>query len=292
MNETTEAIANTAADLDAAATAATGSGDSLFSMLGQSGVLVTAVLVILVLLSVVSWGIIVAKARQLGRAASQSRAFVDAFWKSKELTDIYENREQFGGAPLAKVFAAGYREFRRALQLREGAAAMTGTLADALPGTDSIERAMRRTINAEVATMERLIPFLATTGSTGPFIGLFGTVWGIMSSFKDISQMKSASIAVVAPGISEALIATAAGLAAAIPAVMAYNYFVNRIRVIENEMHNFTADFLNIAAAQFGAAANPTRGASSARPRSGATPRLDPATEAQLEDRDDTFPGR
>ena len=113
-------------------------------------------------------------------------------------------------------------------------------------GIDNVKRALRRAINTETTRMTQMVPFLATTGNTTPFIGLFGTVWGVMSSFHGIGQKGSASLAVVAPGISEALIATAAGLAAAIPAVVAFNHFMYKIRIIESELQNFSADFLNI----------------------------------------------
>ena len=113
-------------------------------------------------------------------------------------------------------------------------------------GTDNVKRALRRAINTEITKLTQMVPFLATTGNTAPFIGLFGTVWGIMNSFHGIGQKGSASLAVVAPGISEALVATAAGLAVAIPAVIAFNYFTQKIRVIESELQSFSADFLNI----------------------------------------------
>ena len=120
------------------------------------------------------------------------------------------------------------------------------TLRARFSGSENVERALRRAVNTEIAQLTQLTPFLATTGNTTPFIGLFGTVWGIMNSFHDIGQRGSASLAVVAPGISEALVATAAGLAAAIPAVIAFNYYTQRIRSIETELHSFSADFMNI----------------------------------------------
>jgi biopolymer transport protein TolQ len=113
-------------------------------------------------------------------------------------------------------------------------------------GTDNIKRSLRRAITTEMTRMTQMVPFLATTGNTAPFIGLFGTVWGIMNSFVGIGQKGSANLAVVAPGISEALVATAAGLAAAIPAVIAYNFFMSKIRVVESELDSFSADLLNI----------------------------------------------
>jgi biopolymer transport protein TolQ len=118
--------------------------------------------------------------------------------------------------------------------------------APAFSGIANVKRALRRAISSEVTRMTQLVPFLATTGNATPFIGLFGTVWGIMNSFHGIGLRGSASLAVVAPGISEALVATAAGLAAAIPAVIAFNYFMQKIRVVESELESFSADFLNI----------------------------------------------
>jgi biopolymer transport protein TolQ len=124
-------------------------------------------------------------------------------------------------------------------------------MGDELSGLDNITRAMKRSHTAEITHLESLVPFLATTGSTAPFIGLFGTVWGIMIAFQDIGKMGSANLATVAPGISEALIATATGLAAAIPAVIAYNYFNSKIKVLDAEMESFTSDFLNIIKRHF-----------------------------------------
>jgi len=113
-------------------------------------------------------------------------------------------------------------------------------------GVDNVKRALRRGITTETTRMTQMVPFLATTGNTTPFIGLFGTVWGIMGSFQGIGLRGSASLAVVAPGIAEALVATAAGLAVAIPAVIAFNYFMHKIRILESELDSFSADFLNI----------------------------------------------
>jgi biopolymer transport protein TolQ len=121
-----------------------------------------------------------------------------------------------------------------------------GSLREKMVAVDNLKRALRRAVNMELTGLGKTLPFLATTGNTTPFIGLFGTVWGIMNSFRGIGLKGSANLAVVAPGISEALIATAAGLAAAIPAVVAYNYFTSKVHVLESEMHNFSADFLNL----------------------------------------------
>jgi biopolymer transport protein TolQ len=150
------------------------------------------------------------------------------------------------GSPLANVFHAGYVELARVLGAgtSDGQKHYGGDI-------DNIERSLRRAISRETTSLETLIPFLATTGSTAPFVGLFGTVWGIMNSFIAIGAQKNASLDVVAPGIAEALIATAIGLAAAIPAVMAYNYFGRRVAVLNGEMDAFGSDFLNIVRRHF-----------------------------------------
>jgi biopolymer transport protein TolQ len=148
------------------------------------------------------------------------------------------------------VFKVGYLELRKVLKSGEygptQAEKSPPTLAVRSTSSDSVERALRRSVDTEISHLTQLVPFLATTGNTTPFIGLFGTVWGIMNSFHDIGLRGSASLAVVAPGISEALVATAAGLAAAIPAVIAFNHFSQKIRTIETELQSFSADFLNI----------------------------------------------
>jgi biopolymer transport protein TolQ len=215
---------------------------------------VKLVLVVLVLMSLICWFIIGAKLFRLGRATRQSNKFLDIFWESgrgssssswtaERLESIYSQLGVVNTSPLAKVFHAGYVELARVLQGQRGvagAAEMT-----------NVERALRRASINEVTILETMVPFLATTGSTSPFVGLFGTVWGIMNSFMEIGGQKSASLDVVAPGIAEALIATAVGLVAAIPAVMAYNYFLRRIHVLQTEMDAFQSDYLNIVRRHF-----------------------------------------
>jgi biopolymer transport protein TolQ len=149
---------------------------------------------------------------------------------------------------MARIFRVGYMELKKLSQAgRVGTSEGTSDrIAGRISGGENVKRALRRAINSETTRMTQMVPFLATTGNTTPFIGLFGTVWGIMGSFHGIGQRGSASLAVVAPGISEALIATAAGLAVAIPAVIAFNHFMQKIRVMESELISFSADFLNI----------------------------------------------
>jgi biopolymer transport protein TolQ len=181
------------------------------------------------------------KYRYIKKALAESLEFTDYFWKKRDFSDAFNRAKMLRFSPVARVFRAGYVEFKR-LTTPDG----SGTQDFEIPAITSIERALQRSVSAEVGKLNQLVPFLATTGNTAPFIGLFGTVWGIMNSFHGIGQRGSASLAVVAPGISEALVATAAGLAAAIPAVVAYNYFTQKNRIVDGEMRNFSADFLNI----------------------------------------------
>jgi biopolymer transport protein TolQ len=209
--------------------------------------MVQFVLLVLLAFSVVSWAIIFLKYRLIGRAQTQSEGFLQAFWSNKNLDSLYEISSGLLESPLAKVFRAGYREFSRVNQAVSGESQENSIAVATEPsGVDNIRRALVRARSLESNRLERSLIFLATTGSTAPFVGLFGTVWGIMNAFRGIGRTGAASLAVVAPGISEALIATAAGLAAAIPAVVAYNYYVNRTRALEEEMENFSSEFLNL----------------------------------------------
>jgi biopolymer transport protein TolQ len=219
-------------------------------MVLNAGPMVQGVLVLLLLFSIASWTIIIIKYRYLRKAYRQSALFLDFFWKSRDLSEAFSRAKQLYGSPLARIFRVGYVELKKLSQSGMAAASPHAgqgkSLQSASMGTENVKRSLRRAINTEVTRMTQMVPFLATTGNTTPFIGLFGTVWGIMNSFHGIGLRGSATLAVVAPGISEALIATAAGLVAAIPAVIAFNHFMQKIRVIESELHSFSADFLNI----------------------------------------------
>jgi biopolymer transport protein TolQ len=223
----------------------------IIQLLSNAGLMVRFVLLLLLFFSVMSWTIIIIKWRYIHRAIKESAQFTDYFWKSRDLAGAYAKAKQLTGCPLARIFRIGYVELRKVSQsaqpVRGGddsrrTSAMTGRIS----AGDNVKRSLRRAINSETTRMTQMVPFLATTGNTTPFIGLFGTVWGIMNSFHGIGKMGSASLAVVAPGISEALIATAAGLAVAIPAVIAFNYFMQKIKMIETELISFSSDFLNI----------------------------------------------
>ncbi|MSN25169.1 MAG: protein TolQ [Geobacter sp.] len=214
------------------------------ALLTGTGLIVKIVLLVLIGFSVISWAIIMFKLFQVHRANSESVRFMDFFWKSKRFDAIASQVDRFANSPLTVLFNEGYGELKKVV---EGAGASEGSaLSTDLGGVENVSRALRRATNSEITRLEKYLTFLATTGSTSPFIGLFGTVWGIMTAFESIGRTGSASLAVVAPGIAEALIATAIGLVAAIPAVMAYNHFQHKIRVLINEMDSFSTEFLNI----------------------------------------------
>jgi biopolymer transport protein TolQ len=237
--------------VQAHAAGAEGSGESLdvWRLVADASPVVKLVMISLVLMSLVSWFIIGAKIVRLASATQASRKFLDLFWSgeagatwsAERLEGVYAQIKSFEASPIAAAFKAGYVELAR---IASGQSPAGGDL-------ENVQRALRRTAQNELTRIENFVPFLATTGSTAPFVGLFGTVWGIMNSFIAIHGNKNASLDVVAPGIAEALIATAIGLVAAIPAVMAYNYFIRRIRVLESEMDAFSSDYLNIVRRHF-----------------------------------------
>ena len=217
-----------------------------------TGLVVKLVLAILLYFSVVSWAIIFYKLRQVHRANRESERFMDFFWKTKRFYAINSQLDRFANSPLSVLFNEGYGELTKLAHKKEEKEEPNVISTD-LGGIDNIARALRRATTSEITRLEKYLTFLATTGSTAPFIGLFGTVWGIMTAFKGIGETGSASLAVVAPGIAEALIATAIGLVAAIPAVMGYNHFQNKIRVLSAEMDSFSTEFLNIVHRTFAA---------------------------------------
>ncbi len=225
--------------------------ENLLAMVTGSGPVVQLVLYILMLFSIASWGIILYKHRQIRAARRQSERFVESFWETKNLTTIHAASLELKQSPVAQVFRAGYQELVNLTRAKRQAQLDEGTLTTELAGTANVERAMRRATSQEITRLERALTFLATTASATPFIGLFGTVWGIMNAFRGLSAAQTSSIQAVAPGISEALIATATGLFAAIPAVVAYNHFARQIRVLSVEMDNFSFEFLNIAERHF-----------------------------------------
>ncbi|MFH1351074.1 MAG: protein TolQ [Pseudomonadota bacterium] len=220
-------------------------GSDIIQMILHAGLVVKGVLLILFLFSITSWTIIFMKWRLIRRARQETGYFLDLFWEGTDFNKLYGECDDLIFSPVAHLFKSGYSELKRINKIQS------------LPGSNSVERAMqpvmggverslRKTSIDQGSRLEKALSFLATTGNTTPFIGLFGTVWGIMEAFRGIGLKGSASLAVVAPGISEALIATAAGLAAAIPAVVAFNHFNQKVTVMRSEMDTFSSEFLGL----------------------------------------------
>ena len=207
-------------------------------VMGASPV-VQLVMLTLILASVVSWTMIFDRSRTLGRARKEANEFERRFWSGNELSVLYREVSRDGDDVdgIASIFVEGFREFAKQKE-HKGIAPM-----DVVEGA---RRSMRVAMNRELDRLETHLPFLATVGSISPYVGLFGTVWGIMNSFQALGNVKQATLALVAPGIAEALIATAIGLFAAIPAVVAYNFINRKIRVLVQEMDNFSSDFINV----------------------------------------------
>ncbi len=206
----------------------------IFGLLSDAGVVVLMVLSVLLSFSIISWAIIAFKFGYLRKSLRESKAFLDYFFEVNNVDKVFTESEKFRHGSLPRVFRSGYIEYRA-----------LGDKGDIRHARVRIARAVKREVNAENKRLSALVPFLATVGNTAPFIGLFGTVWGIMNSFHNIGLTQSASLAAVAPGISEALVATAAGLAAAIPAVIAYNAFTQQISVIERDLEEFSPEFVS-----------------------------------------------
>jgi biopolymer transport protein TolQ len=230
--------------------AAQGSGsfDLVQLLLGSSGV-VRGVLFLLVCLSIIGWYVIGYKALYLNRAQNESLRFLEAFWQAKRLDAVYQEAEHKKRSPIAHMFKAGYVELSKLQNQKAQGAAQESWHGES--DLENIERALRRAATSESTVLEGMVPFLATVGSAAPFIGLFGTVIGIIDAFHQIANQGSANLATVAPGIAEALGTTAVGLIAAVPAVMAYNYFARKIKILTAEMDGFSNDFLNIVKRHF-----------------------------------------
>jgi biopolymer transport protein TolQ len=221
---------------------------SISDMIFHAGPVGQFVMLTLLIFSIGSWSVVVMKARAFKRVRLDTEDFLETFWNSTNLNEAHEAAHEFDYSPQAAIFIAGFGELEKINKIRNKKEESHGreTLEMQLATMDNLKRAIRKAETEQVSLLHKSLPFLATTGSATPFIGLFGTVWGIMASFHDIGQRGSASLAVVAPGISEALVATAAGLAAAIPAVIFYNYFANKLDDVENSMGMFSTDFLNL----------------------------------------------
>ena len=221
----------------------------LIQMFIDAGMVVKIVLMILVFFSIISWTIIFMKWRFFDKAKQETEYFLYIFWENMDMSALYKESNDLKHSPISQLFRTGYAELVRLNKMRSASPAGPETGLDSF--SDSVERALKKAQVQQGARLDKALSFLATTGNTAPFIGLFGTVWGIMESFRDIGLRQSASLAVVAPGISEALIATAVGLAAAIPAVIAFNIFNNRSWEFRSEMDTFAADFLSRAIRYF-----------------------------------------
>jgi len=218
---------------------------SFFEMFWNAGPVVKLVMLLLLGFSLFSWYIIFKKYLLFKTARKLSAEFLDTFWHSKNLAEAYKAAQELNFCPEATIFKHGYNELQKLSRTQAGNAAEE-TLETRLAHMDNLKRTLSKAESLEIHRFGKSLSFLATTGSATPFIGLFGTVWGIMAAFQDIGMRGSATLAVVAPGISEALVATAAGLAVAIPAVIFYNYYSNQMETIESDMQSFASDFLNL----------------------------------------------
>lgn len=211
---------------------------SFVDLIFEASLLVQLVMLSLLITSIVSWAFIIQRTKALSGAKVEAKKFEDRFWSGADLNRLYQElsaRQNIGG--LANVFCAGFKEFVRLSK-------SSTSVPDAI--MEGTHRSMRVTLSREVDNLENHLPFLATAGSISPYVGLFGTVWGIMNSFIALGDQSQATLAMVAPGIAEALIATAMGLFAAIPAVIAYNRFSNQVEKLENSYANFMEEFASI----------------------------------------------
>jgi biopolymer transport protein TolQ len=216
-------------------------------LIAASGPVPRAVLFILLIFSLVSWAIILYKGAVLHRARVHSETFLSVFRRSSKFSEVNSVCSQLKSSPLVGVFQAGYLEVNQQVKGGGGASAQRPVVRS----LESLSRSLARAATVETTRLEKRLSFLATTASVTPFVGLFGTTWGIMDAFADIGRMGSANLAVVAPGISEALVTTAMGLAAAIPAAVFFNFFASRVRVLSSMMDDFALEFLNIVERNF-----------------------------------------
>jgi biopolymer transport protein TolQ len=209
----------------------------VLSLVLAAGPMIKLVLLVLVAFSVASWGIMAERWRRFSRASDQSYDFLDRFHQGGGLAAIQDETKQLKWSPVADIFRAGFREI--SLNPTTEGGSLRGE------SLEAVDRLLRKNASVQIAELERSLGFLATTASATPFIGLFGTVWGIMNAFRGIGVSGTASLAAYAPGIAEALVATAAGLAAAIPAVIGYNHFLGKLRAMDLLIDEFIADFIH-----------------------------------------------
>lgn len=221
---------------------------SFWSLVLNSGPIAQAVLLLLVFFSVFSWAIIFKKYKTYSEVSRQSAEFQEIFQDRASLSEIYAECERYPMSPLAGIFKHGYQELKHRVKAAQDDAGRKEVVVNSM---DGLQRTLNKSAMAEMLAMEQSLTFLATTGSVTPFIGLFGTVVGIINAFQGLGAGGVTTIQAVAPGISEALLATAAGLFAAIPAVIAYNHFINRLKVLGAEMDDFIVEFLNLIERSF-----------------------------------------
>jgi biopolymer transport protein TolQ len=226
-------------------------GPGIFRFFLQAGPMAKGVLGLLVLFSIGSWAVVFGKLVQFSRAAGQSEKFLESFHRSQRFSEVNAQAGKLGASPLVGIFQAGYAEIDSQIKSAPDPERPGEKRSYRITSVPALERTLTRAINVELQGVTRWLGFLATTASATPFIGLFGTVWGIMQAFNDIGLQGSTSIVSVAPGIAEALINTAAGLAAAIPALIAYNYFSQYSRRLRSRMEDFVLEFLNLAERNF-----------------------------------------
>ena len=235
-------------------TLAAAENTDMLSLITKAHIIVKIVMAILTLMFLIGVYIIIFKTLYIRRAQRESVMFNESFWRSRDIEQIYKHAQMLRNSPISQMFVAGYTELAKL--------SADARMKDDREGNlENIGRALRKAQTVETTRLESMTPFLATTGSAAPFIGLFGTVIGIMTAFQSLSTDKpgadgaikkaTSTLDAVGPHIAEALFATAIGLVAAVPAVMAYNYFVRRIRVLRSEMENFEQDYLNIIKRHF-----------------------------------------
>ncbi len=225
-------------------------GASLFDFFKQAGPVAKIILAGLTVMSLGSWAVMIGKLIQLRRADEQSEKFLEAFHRSQRFSEVNSQAGKLRASPLVGIFQAGYAEIDS--QIKNAQGAETGDRkAYRITSLPALQRTLTRSASVELQTLAKWVTFLATTAAAAPFIGLFGTVWGIMDAFRDIGMTGSTSIVAVAPGIAEALINTAAGLGAAIPALIGYNYFSHRVRTLRSRLEDFALEFLNLAERNF-----------------------------------------
>ena len=217
----------------------------IWPLLENTGLVARIVLLILLVFSVLSWAIIIHKSRRFNAAQRESREFLKVFRQSKKLTEIRNFSQNMKATPLAEMFLSGYREIENQVVVSENPGKAR------VRSLDAVHRSLQIASSTELTRMEQQLTMLATTGAVTPFVGLFGTVWGIIDAFQGMGTAGTATFTSVAPGIAEALITTAAGLFTAIPAVIAYNHFVQRLKEFGTRMDDFSLEFLNISERNF-----------------------------------------